>query len=331
MAIEMQEPVTVRALQAGIAPAYAWLAGMELGVFTALGAGPLDGPAVAGILGVSTSRLERLLYALVLAGLLEHRDGCFRNTPEAARFLDRTSPDYIGDEHELDAELWRADLETARSIREGRPAARHDYANITPAATMSFLRGLAPGAFAFGRELADSFDLSACRSALDIGGGPGSALVALRRRHPNLAATLFELQQILPVSRELLGEEARDFHFEAGDITKAPPRSHHDIILMKALVQVLSAEDAGRAIRNAATALAPGGYLFVAGVGIIEDDHLSPAPAVYYNITFLNLYADGASYLKSDYSRWASEAGLGEIAFSIMPSGIPLMSARAPR
>jgi hypothetical protein len=78
-------------------------------------------------------RLSRLLYALAVCGLLERRGGGFANGPEAATFLVKGLPRYIGGAHELLGQLWHADLLTAQ-CRYG-PANRRRY-TTSPAPPM---------------------------------------------------------------------------------------------------------------------------------------------------------------------------------------------------
>lgn len=75
--------------------------------------------------------------------------------------------------HELLEQLWRADLETAQSIRSGRPAALHDYDEASDDEMSALLRGMHPLAILSGQDFAKRFDFSRCRSILDIGGGSG--------------------------------------------------------------------------------------------------------------------------------------------------------------
>src|SRR5262245_47807298 len=84
---EATRPETIERLQAGVGPALALLAGMQLEVFTHLAGRPRDAAALATAMGVAEDRLQRLLYALVASELLELRAGAFANTPEAARYL----------------------------------------------------------------------------------------------------------------------------------------------------------------------------------------------------------------------------------------------------
>ena len=57
-------------LAAGVYPAMALLAGMQLDVFSLLGEGAKSAGELADELGVGTGRLNTLLLALVGAGLL---------------------------------------------------------------------------------------------------------------------------------------------------------------------------------------------------------------------------------------------------------------------
>ncbi len=322
-------PMRIRELQAGVAPAYALHAGIELGLFSALADEALPAHEVARRLGVAPDRLERLLYALVAAGLLDLRAGSFMNGDEARQFLVRDRPGYVGGDQGLVAQLWHADLQTAASIREGRPAALHDFASADAAGAVEFFRGLMPGARAFGRAIAQMLEWSEVRSVIDIGGGPGSALTGIAERHPRVRRTLLELPAGLELARPLLAESGDvGVEFEAGDIVAAPSASRHDLALMKAVIQVLSPADAERALCHAHASLAPRGLLCITGAGILNDDRVSPVEAAYYNLTFMNLYEGGASYTRSQYSSWLAKAGFVDVAYRALPSGSTLITAR---
>ena len=87
----MSQPETFNKLRAGADAAFAMLAGIQLDVFTPLKAGSMTSEQLAAAMGVGSTRLRPLLYALVLAGLLTERDGQFSNTREAGS-ITRVSP-----------------------------------------------------------------------------------------------------------------------------------------------------------------------------------------------------------------------------------------------
>jgi SAM-dependent methyltransferase len=240
-----------------------------------------------------------------------------------------TLPTYRGGDHALLRVLWGADLLTADSLRQNRPAALHDFSEADPEAAAAFSRKLAPGAVIFGRHLARELDLSAVRSVIDIGGGPGTTLVGLREQRPRIAATLMELPTVAAVAPAILAEYGvDDVVVEEGDITVAPSIGRHDLAILKAVVQVLPPEQARSAILNAARCLNPGGEIAIAGWGVVDDDRLGPSEGVFLNLTFLNLYRHGESYTEGQYRAWMTEAGFQHISRSRLADGTTLFRGR---
>jgi O-methyltransferase domain/Dimerisation domain len=316
-------PDTIQRLQAGVGPALAMLAGMQLDVFTHLADGPLPTADLAARVGVADDRLARLLYALVLAGLLDLRYGAFANTPEAATFLVKGRPRYVGGTHELLSQLWDADLRTARSIRSGEPAALHDFFAMDDDELTAMLRGMHPNALASGADLARRFDFSACASVIDIGGGSGGVIAALCGAYSSMRGVLFDLPRTVALAAPILrATHAADrVTIETGDILAGPPVSMHDAAVMGRVVQVLSRTDAARAIANAAAALRAGGAVYILGGGILDDDRLGPALAVYLNVTFMNLYRAGEAYTLGEHAAWLADAGCGNVQRITLPTG----------
>jgi 2-hydroxy-4-(methylsulfanyl)butanoate S-methyltransferase len=80
-------PDTINRHEAGIFPAMAMLAGMQLEVFTALKDGPLTAEEGAAAINVNSAKLRPLLHALVAADLLNLQNDRFSNTVEADTYL----------------------------------------------------------------------------------------------------------------------------------------------------------------------------------------------------------------------------------------------------
>jgi DNA-binding transcriptional ArsR family regulator len=322
-------PKLIEQLQGGVPPALAMIAGLKLDVFSALASGPRETTEIASALGVAPERLSRLLFALAAAGLLERSEAGFANSPEAATYFVKGSPRYIGGMHELFEQLWRADLETAQSIRSGKPAALHDYDAASDEEMSALLRGLHSLTIVAGRDLARRFDFSHCRSAIDVGGGSGGLIATLCDLNPGMTGVLFDLERTARLAEPLLratpgGDKVA---IQTGDILRASPSGAYDAAILRALVQVLAADDAARAIAHAAAALKPGGAIYIIGRGILDDDRLSPAAAAFINVTFMNLYRAGASYTESEHASWLDAAGCGDVRRVTLPNGTGIISA----
>src|SRR5262245_1015140 len=115
------------------------------------------GPTIedlAATLGVHADKLQALLYALVRAGFCTVDAGRFANTSEAATFLVRGSPQYLGELIHTWPAWWNEMLQTAASIRTGTAQAKIDYAHMALADLEAHYQSFHPVSVATGRELA---------------------------------------------------------------------------------------------------------------------------------------------------------------------------------
>ncbi|VFR32348.1 O-methyltransferase, family 2 [plant metagenome] len=322
----------IDALLSSVSPALALLAAMQLDLFTGLAPGRQSAVQLGERLSLPAERLSRLLYALAAAGLLTEEAGAFSNTPETAAFLTKGSPHYMGASHELLSDLWHADLRTAQSIEDGRPAAPHDFDDMDHVALSAFLRGLVPSALSVGRELSGILEVGEGASFVDIGGGSGAALVGLVETRPAARAVVFELPSVVAAARPIIDEfgHAGRISFEEGDITRETPKGEHDVALLRAMLQVLSPEQAQVAVNHVFQCLKPGGTILITGGGILHNDRKTPTSGVYLNLTLMNLYESGRSYTLGEHYEWLKHAGFIDSRARPLASGSLLISATKP-
>lgn len=306
------------------------LAGMQLDVFTPLSHGPLDAEGLAAALGVESAKLEPLLYALVTTGLLELRDGMFANGAEADRFLVRGRPQYMGSQHELYAEQWRAVMQTAETIRAGAPQAKHDFASMSADDLEAFYRGSHPGAVAAGHDIARRFDLSSRRALIDVGGGSGGVAIGVCEACPQLRATVADFPETTAITRRFVAESsvAERVHVIDADVVAAPPPGTYDIAVMRALVQILAPDDARRAVANVGRAIEPGGAIYITGNGIIDDSRVSPPEIVAFSLVYLNYYDGGRAYTEGEYRAMLGDGGFVDIGRLRLDGGLSIIAAR---
>ncbi len=328
---EPPPPSTIMGHAYAIYSPLAMLAGMQLGVFTPLGNGPMTAAELSKTLGLRPDKLSPLLYALVHANLLTLAEERFSNTPEADAYLVKGRPTYIGSAHELYSDMWSAALGVAQSISSGEPHARHDFGAMSESELGAFFRGLHAGAMATGRQLATAYKFDRFRSLLDVGGGSGGVAIAACQSCGSLRATVLELPRVAAIAKTFV-EAAGLIHrvdVMATDILAAPPEGTHDVAVLRNLLQVLSTDQARLALRNIGAALRSDGELFIIG-HVLDDTRLSPAPAVGMNLLFLSLYDDGRSYTETEHRSWLEEAGFKDVSvlFGAGPSGASIVRAR---
>ena len=322
-------PDTIIRLRRAVFSPMAMLAGMQLEVFTPLGDSPMSAEALAEKLGVRPDKLSPLLYALVVAGLLTVEDGLFANTPEAAEFLVKGDPGYVGAAHELLSDLWGATLQSAESIRTGKPQAKHDFDAMPSEALRAFLRGVHGGAVAAGLHLAGLLNLERCRHLADVGGGSGGLAIGACQSCEQLRATVVELPRTAAITEDFIAESgmAERVAVIRADVTREIPVGRYDIAVLRYLIQVLSAEQARRVISHVGEGLESGGTIAIVGQ-MVDDSRLTPPEDAAFNLVFLNLYDDGCCYTEGEHREWLDQEGFTDFKRQPLPGGSHLITAR---
>ena len=330
---EAQPPATITRLSDSVYSSFAMLAGMQLDLFTPLEDGPLSAEELADNLDVQVARLQPLLYALVVAGLLNVEDGLFANTPETDEYLVRGRPSYLGGEHELMSLLWEALLKTAATISAGTPQAKLDYFSMSDEELAAVFRGLHPGAIAVGHDLMAQHDFSTFRSLLDVGGGSGGLAIALTESNPQLRATVVDLALVTPFTERFVEEANAVDRVEivTADVVRDGLSGSFDVAVASKLTQVLSPDEVRAALANVANVLDPGGVIHLVAQ-VLDDSRLSPEDAVSFNLVFLNIYDHGQAYTEQEYRDWLAESGFVDFERVPLPSNPKnsILTARKP-
>lgn len=327
------QPETFNKLRAGANAAFAMLAGIQLDVFTPLKPGSMTAEQLAAAMGVGSTRLRPLLYALVVAGLLTERDGQFSNTPEANQFLVKGEPSYIGDRHGSMANSFAVLVKTAESIRSGEPKAKLDFSNSPLEELERFLRNINPGTVRAARALLDMVGFSSVRTVLDVGCGGGGLAIMLAKACPHIKAVGTDLPKVVPIAKKIVAEQGLTDRIEviAVDVVNESLPGTYDAAVLRNFLQVLSADNARKAVQNIAAALNPGGKIYIVGQ-VLDDSRISPVEAVGFNLLFLNLFDEGESFTESEHRGWLADAGLVNIQRSnfLLKDGNGLITAQKP-
>src|SRR6478609_6285521 len=207
------------------------LSAVELDLFSRLADGPKTGPELQDSVGLHPRGTYDFLDTLVALGLLQ-RDGVgqtgkYANTPATARFLVKSSPQYIGGILEMaNARLYRfwADLTTAlktglpqNEIKEtGKSMFEALYAD--PARLEQFMdamSGISMGNFI---AFAEKFDFSSYKTLADIGGATGQLSTIVAARHPHMRCQTFDLPEVQPIAARRVREQCADGRVSAESI-----------------------------------------------------------------------------------------------------------------
>lgn len=331
MASHSTTPDTIMRLRGAVYPSYALLAGVQLGVFTALKDGAMTVQQIAENLGVHAGKLDVLLCALVPTGLLEKEGEDFANSAEADSFLVRGLPGYLGSAFENTAsDRWLPVLKTADSIREGTAQARLDYSNATDEELDAHYQMFYDNTQTTGRNLATRFDFSDRRRLLDVAGGTGGLSVALIGACPDLMATIVDLPSVTPTTHKYVDAAGAGDRVKviSADVVAGPIQGTYDVAVVSRFLPVISGESARLALINIGAVMEPGGVIYVADVGTVDDAKTSPPAVAQSSLFFINAFDEGGPKTEGERRQWLEEAGFEDIDRVPFPEGGSIMVAR---
>lgn len=190
----------------------------SLGVPDTLADGPRRVGEIAEAIGAHEGALYRLLATLAAGGILHEGDDRQFELTEVGALLRSDVPGSKRDWAILNGkayvrESW-SNLEHTIRTGENAFAALHgetvwSWRASRPDERANFDRAMADRTGTEARAVAEAFDFGPLGSLVDVGGGTGSLLAAILRRHPGLRGTLFDQPDVAgsEATRALLERE----------------------------------------------------------------------------------------------------------------------------
>lgn len=293
-------------------------------LFDRLAAGPKTAADLRQELELAERPFVVLSTALRAMGLLQvNVSGRFELSPLAAEHLVDAQYFQVGDYIGLAAEAPGV-REMVERLRTNRPAGAQDpdrgaafiYRDGAPSAmeqeasARRLTMALAGRAKNVAPVLAQRLDLSASRRLLDVGGGTGIYSIALLQKHPVLTAVIWDRPEVLKVAAELAAEYgvADRLELVPGDMFCDPVPTGIDAVLLSNILHDWNVPECRHLIGRCATALPPGGRLFIHDV-FLNDALDGPLPIALYSAALFTL-TEGRAYSAAEYRHWLIEAGL---------------------
>jgi hypothetical protein len=293
------------------------LSAVELGVFTELAGGPLDGETLRNRLGLHVRSARDFFDALVALGFLDRQNNQYQNTPETDYYLDRKKPTYAGGILEMsNARLYQFWGSLTEALRTGEPQNEAKtggdlFANLysTPEKLEGFLTGMTGISFGAAQAIAEKFPWHEHRIFADIGAAQGGVPVQVAQRHPHLQGIGFDLPIVRPVFEKYIREQgvADRVRFEEGDFFRDPlPKA--DVLIMGHILHDWDMPRKKALLAKAYAALPPGGALIVYE-SIIDDDRRENAFGLLMSLNMLVETRGGFDYTGGDCQGWMQAAG----------------------
>lgn len=326
-----EHPGATRLLEIGSAyrQAKVLLSAVELGVFTALAAGPLDATGLANRTQVHKRAARDFFDALVAIGLLTRDDkGQYHNTGESDHYLDRAKPTYLGASFEQynrrEYALWGS---LTQSLRTGHPAAetqgQDHFASLynDPARFRTFVTAMTSGSLLAAQGIARQFPWEKYRTLCDVGTAQGCLPVQVTSAHPHVRAFGFDL----PALRRAFEDYAVECHvadrlsFVGGDFFEDPLPSA-DVIVLGRVLHNWDLETKKILLAKAYQAVPAGGAVIVYDL-LIDDSRQVGSAGLLSSLNMLLWTTGGFGYTASDCIAWLRAVGFVETTVQELPGG----------
>jgi len=303
----------------------------ELGIADLLAAGPRTAAALAEATAADESALYRVLRLLAALGVLtepEHRsfgltvigDRLRSDVPASMRNWAMLADTLGFSAHEPIVQAVRTG-KTGTEIACGMTTMELVRADARRAAR--FDAAMSERTAAFAPSVAAAYDFSAMHVVADIGGGQGTLLASILRRHEHLRGILLDVADVAGRAERVLRDAGVADRCEVvtGDFFAGVPAGADAYIL----ANVLHDWDDGRAVeilRACRRAMRPGGRVLIAE-RLVPDNPPDAVPVLLSDLNML-LLAGGQERTNAEYGALLAAAGLrtGRVQPVAAPYGV---------
>jgi ubiquinone/menaquinone biosynthesis C-methylase UbiE len=290
-------------------------AAIELDVFTAIGEGQATVPEIARRASASERGTRILCDYLTLMGFLSKNSTHYGLAPDAAVFLDRRSPAYMGTVVRfLNApEMVRAYDNLAEAVRRGGTVMSEE-GTVGPENPLwvEFARSMAPLMVMPAEAIAQIVGADAgeeCR-VLDIAAGHGLFGITIARHNPQAEIVALDWPSVLEVAKENARKAGLDGRYStlAGSAFEVDLGSGYDLVLLTNFLHHFDPPTCESLLRKVHDALAPGGRAVTLEF-VPNDDRISPPETAFFSMIMLGSTPHGDAYTFAEFERMFRNAG----------------------
>lgn len=310
-------------LCAGFVYTQTLLAGLRLGLFDALAAGPATREALRDRLRLDDDGIDRLLGAARALELIEARPGGRIGLgPLGAPLVGNAALAAMLEHNALLYDDLRDPVALLRGTGATRLARYWGYGDGAGESVSSSEEDGGAAAYSalmtasqplVAAEVLDAYDLAGHRRMLDVGGGEGAFLEAAAARVPHLELALFDLPAVAARARARLRavDIAPRVEVHAGDFLRDPLPAGADLATLVRVLHDHPDDVARHLLRAVHDALEPGGTVVVAEPmsGVPGAETVGDAYFAFY----LRAMGRGRTRTPAEYERMLRDAGFRRV------------------
>lgn len=310
-------PAKIMQLGMGFWGSKTLLSAIELGLFTELANGPLDGEELTKRLQLHPRSARDFFDTLVALGMLKRTGARYANTSETAKFLDRSKPSYAGGMLEMcNARLYRFWGSLTDGLRTGKPQNEvktgEDFFGTLyadPQRLEGFLKAMTGLSVGSAQIIAKKFPWKKYRTFVDVGSAQGGVAVEIALAHKHLTGEGMDLPVVQPVFEAYARERrvAQRLRFHPGNFFNDPlPKC--DVIIMGHILHDWNLDEKMMLLRKAYDALPAHGAVIV-HEALIDDARKQNAFGLLMSLNMLIETHGGFDFTGADCRTWMKDAG----------------------
>jgi ubiquinone/menaquinone biosynthesis C-methylase UbiE len=307
--------------------------GVDLEVFTAIAEGNTTAAAIAKRCQAAERGVRTLCDFLTIHGFLTKDGTQYGLAPDAAVFLNRKSPAYLGGAMEflLSPHSREAFSQLTEAVRRGGTALGEGSTVVENPDWVTFARAMMPlmrmPSQMMAAELRKGGEV---HKVLDIAAGHGMYGIGVAKENPDAQVYAADWKNVLKVAHanaQAMGVGDR-YHLIPGSAFETDFGSGYDLVLITNFLHHFDVPTCTTFLKKVRTALKPGGRAAILEF-IPNADRVSPPTAAAFSMIMLANTPSGDAYTIAEIESMGKNAGFGrvELAGEIGFSRLAIASA----
>jgi ubiquinone/menaquinone biosynthesis C-methylase UbiE len=303
-------------------------AAIELEVFTAIGEGNATASDIAKRCSTSERGMRILCDYLCVIGFVAKQDQRYSLTPDAAMFLDKRSPAYLGGTTEFlcSPMLTDGSKKMAEAVRRGGTAMADD-GTIGPEnpVWVKFARAMGPMTAMPSQLIAKLVDPQANQKlkVLDIAAGHGLFGIGFARNNPQAEIVALDWAPVLAVAKENARQAgvADRYSTIEGSAFEVDYGGGYDVVLLTNFLHHFDPPTCETLLRKVRNALVEGGRAVTLEF-VPNDDRVTPPDAASFSMMMLISTPAGDAYTFAELEKMFANAGFTRSTIHALPPTI---------
>jgi 2-polyprenyl-3-methyl-5-hydroxy-6-metoxy-1,4-benzoquinol methylase len=302
-------------------------AGIELELFTAIAEGNRTATAIAERCDASERGTRILCDFLTISGFLTKEGSNYALTPDAAMFLDKHSPAYLGTVTQfiLSPHLVENFDYLTEAVKQGGSAGKTESLAPDHPMWVRFAQAMAPMMAMPAQLIAQLIDPTGDKKirVLDIAAGHGLYGLAFAKKNPQAEVTAVDWPNVLEVAKEnaQAAGVADRFHTRPGSAFDVDYGTGYDIVLLTNFLHHFDKQTCEAVLKKVRASVADGGRAVTLEF-VPNEDRVTPPQAAAFSMMMLGMTPAGDAYTFAELDEMFRNAGFARNEMQDLPPTI---------